>query len=245
MAFSKKNVDNPSPSPSFFKLLSANKTAEVSFADKLFYQITCGAGALFALVSMLLLLIQLGGYDPTYTWSAVALGVGSFLFYGLAALRYQFPTIKILGRFADASVFFTLFAAYTPITLILVRQALFENGEIVTGWVTFGLIALFSAVFFLTSLILTGTKFRMFASFVYILMALSLLFSIPALLKAYFFSHVLIYVLVILSMLLFAATPIIFWFFDSKAWQMKVFYILMAVGTLAASLISVIWAFCG
>ena len=245
MAFSKKNLDNPSPSPSLFKRLSANKTAEISASDRLFYQITCGAGALFALVSMILLLVQLGGFDPTYTWSAVALGVGSILFYALAALRYQFPSIKILGRFADAAVYFTLFAVYTPIFLILVRQDLFENGSIVTGWVSFGLVALFSAAFLLISLIATGTKLRMFGSLIYILMAFSTLFSIPALLNAYFFSQVLMYILVILAALVFAATPIIFWFFDGKAWQMKVFYILMAVGTLVASLISVIWAFCG
>ncbi len=245
MALFKKKTDDATPSLGFFKRLTAQKTAEISPADKLFYQITCAAGAFFALVSMILLLIQLSGYDPTYVWSAIALGIGSVIFYALAALRYQFSGSKLVARFADASVYLTIFAVYTPIALILVRQALFENGSIVTGWVTFGLIALFSVVFLLVSLITTGTKLRMTGSFFYILMAFSLLFSIPDLLNAYFFSHVLMFLLMIPTILAFAATPIIFWFFDGKAWQMKVFYILMAVGTLTASLISVIWAFCG
>ena len=47
------------------------------------------------------------------------------------------------------------------------------------------------------------------------------------------------------SILAFAATPIIFWFFDKRAWQMKVFYILMAVGTLASSLMTVLYVLIG
>ncbi len=239
------NLDTPNQKPGFYKSLTPNKPTEVSANDKLFYLITCGAGALLALVSMLILLIGTVGFRSEYVWSSIALGLGSIAFFALAAGRYLLPNVKVLARFADASVFFTLFAAYTPLFLLLVKADAYENGSIVVAWVSFGLVALFSFVGFLISAISNGKRLRLFVSFLYLVMAFAPIFSIPALLNAYFFAKALLYILLIATMLIFAATPIIFWFFDNQKWQMKVYYILMAAGTLTAALIPVIFSFCG
>ncbi len=237
-------TDTPKTSTNFFKSLTPHKAAP-SADDKRFLLIACGAGAFIALASMVLLLIQTAGFRAEYVWSALALGLGAIAFFALSAARYLLPGSKLIDRFADASVFLTLFAAYTPIFLFLVKADNFENGSIVVAWVSFGLVALLSFVGLLISAISDGKRLRMFVSFLYLVTAFAPIFSIPALLNAYFFSHVLLYILLIATMVIFAATPILFWFFDSKAWQMKVYYILMAVGTLTAALIPVIFTFCG
>jgi hypothetical protein len=38
---------------------------------------------------------------------------------------------------------------------------------------------------------------------------------------------------------------VLFWFFDRRAWQMKVIYILTALGTFTCSLMTVLYAICG
>ena len=229
---------------SFLKKLTSQKAAITDPSDRKFCQITCLSGGGVALVAMVLLIIRLAGYDPTYIWSSIALGIGLAAFFALAYLRYMWQDNRLVARFSDASVWLVPFGVYTPIELILVRKDLYENGSIVCAWVTFGLIALFSFFFLLASLASTH-KFRLFGSFVFFLMAFSPLFGIYALLNAFYFSHFLLYLLLILTMLCFAATPIIFWFFDKYAWQRKVFYILMAAGTLCGALIPVLYAFCG
>ena len=229
---------------SFFKKLTSQKPAPASEFDKKFYQITCIAGAAVAFVAMVLLIICLAGFDAAYVWSSIALGVGLLAFFGLAFLRYMMPNSRVIGRFSDASVWFVLFGVYTPIELILVRQEAYENGSIVAGWVIFGLIALFSAFFFICALASTR-KFRLFGSFCFIVMAFAPLFGISGLMNAYAFAPALAIILLVLTMAAFAATPIIFWFFDRRAWQMKVFYILMAAGTLLGALIPVIGVLAG
>ena len=228
---------------SFLKKLTSQKPAPQNACDKNFYQYTCIAGAAVAFVAMVLLLICLVGYGATYVWSSIAL-LGPVLFFGLAYLRYMMPNNRVVGRFSDASVWLVLFGVYTPIELILVRQEMYENGSIVAGWVIFGLIALFSFFFFICALASTR-KFRLFGSFCFIVMAFAPLFGLAGLMNSYLFAPALSIVFLILTMGCFAATPIIFWFFDRRAWQMKVFYILMAAGTLFGALIPVIGVFAG
>lgn len=231
---------------SFFKKLTSQKPAPTLECDKKFRQYTCLAGAGVAFLSMLLLIICLAGHgnDGTYVWSAIALGVGLMAFFGLAFARYFFEGNKLIARFADASVWFVLFGVYTPIELILVREEVYENGSIVAGWVIFGLIALFSAFFFICALASTR-KFRLFGSFCFMVMAFAPLFGLHGLLNAYYFAPALSVIFLILTMACFAASPVIFWFFDKYDWQMKVFYILMAAGTLFGALIPVIYVFAG
>ena len=151
---------------SFFKKLTSQKAAPTLDSDKKFRQITCLAGAGVAFVAMLLLIIRLAGFDAAYVWSSIALGLGLMAFFGLAFLRYMMPNNRVIARFSDASVWLVLFGVYSPIELILVRQAMYENGSIVTGWVTFGLIAFFSAFFFICALASTR-KFRLLGSFAF------------------------------------------------------------------------------
>lgn len=229
---------------SFLRKLTAQKPMETSESNKRFYQITCIAGGAIALIAMIITLIATRGTYASYTWAALFLGLGSAAFYALAYLRYMMPHNRLLGRFADASVYLTVFAAYAPLQLILIRPALYENGSIVIGWVSFGLVAFFSLLFFIVSLC-SLHKFRLFGSFIYLVMAFSPLFGVLSLMRALSFAPVLAVILMCLMILAFAATPIIFWFFDRYKWQMKVFYILMAVGTLLASLMTVLYVLIG
>lgn len=243
MSVSEKNLDNAPVRVPFYKRLTPVKP-QPNTADKKFYQITCIAGAAVALVSMILLLIFCRGLGSTYTWSALALGLGSLIFYALAYLRYELPNVDIVNRAADAAVYLTVFAAYTPLQLILIRLDLYEVGSITCGWVSFGLVAFFSAACLIAS-VAAKRKFRLLNSFLYILMAFSLLFGVGALVRAFVFAPWLAVVLMIVAILAFAAAPVIFWFFDRRAWQMKVVYILTATGTFAASLMAVLFVICG
>ena len=229
---------------SFFKKLTAVKPTDIEAADKKRYQIICLVGAALALVTAILMLILLTGFAPVYVWSALAFGIFLAAYFGLAYFRYAVPHSKLLARLSDASVYLTLVGAYTPIFLILVRLHVYENGSIVTGWVLFGLVAFFSLLFLIASLCSTR-KFRLLGSFFYLLMACSLAFGIVALLDAFFFAPALAVILMAVCMLAFGASPIIFWFFDNKKWQMTVYYILMAVGTFSASLMTLLWVFFG
>ncbi|MBQ8350697.1 MAG: hypothetical protein IJY20_01470 [Clostridia bacterium] len=208
------------------------------------YQLVCLVGGALALVTSVIMLITLAGFNAIYVWSALAFGIFLVAYFALAYLRYTLPHNKLVARISDASVYLTLVGAYTPITLILVRGDVYENGSIVAGWVMFGLVAFFSLLFLIASLCSTR-KFRMLGSFFYILMACSLPFGIYALLNAYFFAPALSVILMVLCMLTFGASPIIFWFFDSKKWQMLVYYILMAAGTLCSALTILLWIFLG
>ncbi len=243
MSVSEKTVNDAPVRVPFYKRLTAVKP-QPSASDKKFYQACCIAGAAIALISMVLLLIFFRGLDATYTWSALALGIGSLLFYVPAYLRYEAPNLDILQRAADAAIYFTIFAAYTPLQLILIRLDLYENGSIVCGWVTFGLVAFFSALCFIFSLA-SKSKFRMTSSFVYILMAFSLVFGVFALMNALPFAPWLAIALMCAAVLAFAATPVLFWFFDRRAWQMKAVYTLTVIGTLASSVMAVLYAVCG
>lgn len=243
MSVSEKNVDNAPVRVPFYKRLTPVKP-QPNASEKKFYQATCIAGGAIALISMVLLLIFFRGLDATYTWSALALGLGSLLFYALAFLRYMAPNLDILQRAADAAIYFTVFAAYTPLQLVLIRLDLYENGSIVCGWVTFGLVAFFSALCFIFSLA-SKRKFRMAGSFVYMLMAFSLLFGMFALCNALSFAPWLAIVLMCIAVLAFAATPVLFWFFDRRAWQMKAVYILTVIGTLSSSIMAILYAICG
>lgn len=229
---------------SFLNKMTAQKSTDIAAKDKKFYQITCIAGAAVALVTMIIMLIATRGLAAHYAWSAIALGVGSLFFYGMAYVRYEMPKDRLIARIADAAVYFTVFAAYTPLQLLLIKDDVYDNGSIVCGWVTFGLVAFFSLLFLVVSLIAIR-KARMFGSFIYMLMALSIVFGLFPLMNAITIAPALAVVLMAISALSFAATPVIFWFFDKKAWQMKVFYILMATGTFAASLLSALYVlFC-
>ncbi|MBQ8859497.1 MAG: hypothetical protein IJ012_06905 [Clostridia bacterium] len=224
--------------------LTAQKSTEIAAKDKKFYQFTCIAAAAVALITMVIVLIAARGLAPHYAWSAIALGVGSLAFYGMAYVRYEMPNNRLIARIADAAVYFTVFAAYTPLQLMLIKDDVYENGSIVCGWVTFGLVAFFSLVFFVASVIATQ-KLRLFGSFIYMLMALSIIFGLFPLMNAINFAPALAVVLMAITALSFAATPVIFWFFDKKGWQMKVFYVLMAVGTVSASLMTALYVlFC-
>lgn len=229
---------------SFFKKLTAVKPTDIEANDKKFYQISCLAGAGVALVTFVIMLITLVGFGPAYTWSTLAFGLFLLAYFVLAFFRYQLPHSKLLARFSDASVYLTLVGAYTPAALLMIRQDVHENGSIVAGWVLFGLIAFFSLLFFITSLCSTK-KFRMLGSFIYMVMACSIFFGIFAMLNAFFFAPALGVILMAICALAFAASPVIFWFFDSKKWQMKVYYILMGVGTLSAALMNLLWVFLG
>ena len=230
---------------SFLKKLSATKAAPATEKDKKFYEITCLAGAGIAFVSMVILLILLAGYDPTYVWSTLALGIFSLIFFGLAFCRYFLAgAVPFLDRIGDASVYLLLFGAYTPIQLILIRTSLYENGSIVTGWVTFGITAFFCALFFILSLVFPR-KFRFTGSIVFFLLTFSLLFGAADIFNVFYFAPALGIIFMVVAILAFAASPVIFWFFDKHAWQMKVFYILLASGTFAASLLSLLYAICG
>lgn len=229
---------------SFIKKLTSQKPAIADPAEKKFCLITCIVGAAVSFVSMVLMLIMLAGYDPTYVWSSLALGLGVTAFFVLAFLRHYMPDNKIIGRVSDASVWLVLFGVYTPIALMPIRQDLYENGSIVCGWVIFGVIAFFS-LFFLIAALATTVKFRLVSGLAFLLMAFAPVFGTSALLNSFFFAPALPIVLLWVAMLAFAATPIIFWFFDRFAWQRRVFYILMTVGTLASACLSVIWAFAG
>lgn len=243
MSVSEMNADNAPVRVPFYKRWTAVKPMP-SPADKKFYQITCLVGGGVALLSMILLFIFFAGLHAAYTWSALALGLGSAIFYALAYLRYELPNLDILQRASDAAIYLTIFSAYTPLQLLLIRLDLYENGSIVCGWVSFGLVALFSALFFISSLA-AKKKFRMLGSFFYMLMAFSLLFGVYALCNAFMFAPWLAIVLMIVAILSFAATPVLFWFFDRRAWQMKVVYILTALGTFTCSLMTVLYAICG
>ena len=225
---------------SFLRSLTAQKSTDIAPSDKKFYQITAIVGGAVALVSMLIAIIMTAGFKASYIWCALALGLGSAAFYGLVYLRYEAPKNRLLARVADASVYFTLFAAYTPLQLLLIKDDLYECGSITMGWVMFGLVAGFSALCMVVSLC-SANKFRMVGSFFYILMACSIVIGIHPLMNAINFAPVLGAILTVLAALAFAATPIIFWFFDRRAWQMKVFYILMASGTFASSLMTVLY----
>ena len=229
---------------SFFKRLTAVKPTDIAANDKKFYQITCYAGAGIALVTAVLMLIMLAGFAPVYTWSAVAFGLGLGLFFGLAALRYFMPHSKLIARISDACVYLTLVGAYTPIALCLVMKAPYENGTIVDGWLLFGLVAFFSLIFFIASLCSTR-KLRLLGSLVYMVLACLLPIGATGMIQSYFFAPALAIIFMVICMLAFAASPVIFWFFDRRAWQMKVYYILMASGTLSASLCTLLWVFCG
>ena len=61
----------------------------------------------------------------------------------------------------------------------------------------------------------------------------------------FYFAPALGMILMVVAVLAFAASPVIFWFFDKYAWQMKVFYLLLAGGTFAASLLTLLYAICG
>lgn len=226
---------------SFFKKLTAVKPTDIEAADKKRYQIICLVGAALAVVTMALILTQ-AGFAPVYTWSALAFGIFLGAYFGLAYCRYAVPHNKLIARLSDASVYLTLVGAYTPITLMMARLAPYENGSIVAGWVIFGLVAFFSLLFLIAALCSTR-KFRLLGSFFYILMAASLSFAIPALQNAFLYAPVLGIILPILCMLAFAASPIIFWFFDSKKWQMTVFYSLMVGGTGLSALTVLLYTF--
>ncbi len=243
MSVSEMNVNDAPVRVPFFKRFTAEKP-QPNAADKSFYQITCIAGAGVALVSMILALIFFRGLGATYTWSALALGLGSLLFYAAAYLRYEMPNLDILNRAADAAIYLTVFSALTPLQLILIRLDVYEVGSIVCAWVSFGLVAFFSALFLISSMI-AKKKFRLLGSFFYLVMPFSLLFGAGALCRAFFFAPWLAIVLMIVAILSFSATPVLFWFFDRRAWQMKAVYILTAVGTFACSLMTVLYAICG
>ena len=189
---------------------------------------------------MILTVIMTAGFKASYIWSALALGLGSAAFYALVYLRYEMPKNRLIARVADAAVYFTVFAAYTPVQILLIKDALYDNGFMTMGWVMFGLVAGFSFLFLVASLC-SVNKFRMVGSFFYILMALSILIGVHPLMNAINFAPVLGVILAALAALAFAATPVIFWFFDRKAWQMKVFYILMAVGTVLSSALTLLY----
>ena len=229
---------------SFIKKLTSQKPAPTTTFETKFRQITCLAGGGVALVAMVLLLIALAGYDAVYVWSSIAVGICPAVFFGLAFLRYMMPSNRLVGRLSDASVWLVLFGLYTAIELIVVRVAVSENGSIVTAWVTFGLVAFFSA-FFLIAALASTRKFRLFGSFAFLLMTFAPLFGIVDLIRSFFFAPALVVILLVLAMAAFAASPVIFWFFDKYNWQMKVFYILMAAGTLCSVLIPVLYAFAG
>lgn len=229
---------------SFFKKLTAVKSTDIAAGDKKFYQITCLSGAAVALITFVIMLITLAGFGAAYVWSAIAFGLCLIAYFVLVFFRYQLPHNALLARISDASVYLTLVGAYTPISLLIVRLHLYENGSIVTGWVMFGLVAFFSLLFLIASLCSTR-RLRLLGSFFYLLMACSLPFGIYALLDAFFFAPALPIVLMAVCMLAFGASPVIFWFFDSKKWQMKVYYILMATGTLSAALMTLLWTFLG
>ena len=229
---------------SFFKSLTAVKPTDIEANDKKRYQILCLAGAGVALVTMILMLIMLVGFGAVYTWSSLAFGFFLGAFFGLAYLRYVMPHNKLVARISDASVYLTLVGAYTPLTLLMTRLDVYENGSIVAGWVIFGLVAFFSLLFLIASLCSTR-KFRMVGSFFYILMAAGLSFAIPALLNAFMFAPALGVILPILCMAAFAASPIIFWFFDSKTWQMTVYYSLMVGGAGVSALMVILYTLIG
>ena len=243
MSVSEKNLNDAPVRVPFYKRLTPEKPQPTA-ADKKFYQITCIAGAGVALVSMILLLIFFRGLGATYTWSALALGLGSLFFYGLAYLRYEMPNLDILNRAADAAIYATVFAAYTPLQLVLVRFDRFDTASNVAAWVMFGVVTAFSAICFISSMA-AKRKFRILSSFLYILMAFSILFGVVALCRACFFAPWLAVILMIVAILAFAASPVIFWFFDRRDWQMKVVYILTATGTFASALLAVLFAICG
>lgn len=229
---------------SFFRKLTAVKPTDVGENEKKWYSILCLAGGGVALVTAVLLLILLAGFGAAYIWSALAIGLCLLLYFGLACCRYRLPYNKLVARFSDAAVYLTLVGAYTPIALLLVRLDLYENGSIVAGWVIFGVVAFFSLLFLVASLCSTR-RFRLLGSFVYLVLSFALIFAIPALLNAFAFAPALGVILPILTMLPFAASPIIFWFFDSKPWQMTVYYSLMVGGSFFAALTTLLWAFLG
>lgn len=225
---------------SFLRSLTSQKSTDIAPSDKKFYQITAIVGGVFALLAMILTVIMTAGFKASYIWSALALGLGSAAFYALVYLRYEMPKNRLIARVADAAVYFTVFAAYTPLQILLIKDALYDNGFITMGWVMFGLVAGFSFLFLVASLC-SVNKFRMMGSFFYILMALSIVIGVHPLMNAINFAPVLGVILAALAALAFAATPVIFWFFDRKAWQMKVFYILMAVGTVLSSVLTLLY----
>ena len=229
---------------SFLRSLTSQKSTDIASSDKKFYQITAIVGGAFALLAMLFTVIMTAGFKASYIWSALALGLGSAVFYGLVYVRYMMPKNRLIARVADAAVYFTLFAAYTPLQILLIKDALYDNGFITMGWVMFGLVAGFSFLFLVASLC-SVNKFRMLGSFFYILMALSIVIGAHPLMNAINFAPVLGVILAALAALAFAATPVIFWFFDRFAWQMKVFYILMATGTVLSSVLTLLYVlFC-
>ena len=225
---------------SFLRSLTSQKSTDIAPSDKKFYQITAIVGGAFALLAMILTVIMTAGFKASYIWSALALGLGSAAFFALVYLRYEMPKNRLIARVADAAVYFTVFAAYTPVQILLIKDALYDNGFMTMGWVMFGLVAGFSFLFLVASLC-SVNKFRMLGSFFYILMALSILIGVQPLMNAINFAPVLGVILAALAALAFAATPVIFWFFDRKAWQMKVFYILMAVGTVLSSVLTLLY----
>lgn len=229
---------------SFLRSLTSQKSTDVAPSDKKFYQITAIVGGAVALVTMLVAIIATAGFKASYIWSALALGLGSAAFYALVYLRYEAPKNRLIGRVADAAVYLTLFAAYTPVQILLIKDALYDNGFMTMGWVMFGLVAFFSALFMIASLC-SLNKFRMTGSFFYILMALSIAIGVRPLMNAICFAPVLGVIFMAIAALAFAAAPIIFWFFDRRAWQMKVFYILTATGTVFSSLLTLMYVlFC-
>ena len=82
-------------------------------------------------------------------------------------------------------------------------------------------------------------------SFIYMVMACSIFFGIFAMLNAFFFAPALGVILMAICALAFAASPVIFWFFDSKKWQMTVYYSLMVGGTAISALMVILYTLIG
>lgn len=211
--------------------------------DKSFRQIVCLVGAGISFATMVVMLIMLAGFDPTYVAASLLFGLGSVAFYVLNYLRLMFEgKSAVVNRFADASVYLLITATYAPLQLILTRQALWDNNTILAGWLTFGLTAFVCAFFFIAALC-SQRKFRMFGGFMFIVAAFSLLFCARDLMNALFALPVVALVLMSVAILAFAATPILFWFFDKKTWPMKVNDVLFVVATIASSVLTLLYVF--
>ncbi len=229
---------------SFLRKLTAQKPTDISTTERNVYNGICIGGGAVALIGMLIALIATGGSYVSYTWAALLLGLGSAIFYTFAVVRYHITGNVLINRLSDASVYLTVFCAYAPLQLIIVRPALYENGSIVNGWVSFGLVGFFSLLFIIAS-ICSANKFRLFGSFIYILMALSILFGVREIMRGLGFAPVLALIFLIFAILCFVAAPIFFWFFDKKKWQMTAFYACTVGGTLFSTLITVLYVLIG
>lgn len=225
------------------KSLTPAKALPQTERDKKYFFILDVVGGGVSLLTMVILCIALAGFDPTYVWSAVAFGLGGLLFYGASFAR-RFLGGELFGRLADASVYALLCGIYTPIQLILIRQAQYEHHSVVAGWVTFGVTAGFCALFFILSLC-SKRKFRLTGAFFYLVLVFSPLFGLYPLLNVYFFAPALMIILLVVMLAALVATPILFWFFDRFPWQMKVVHTLFVVGTVCAALLPLFYVFFG